>query len=291
MKTLIDNLREFVADINASITQLIQTHSEIYRWNPSGSGLVTLDGDYAWQPLSLEGKRLQSKVWRDYSDFHALLTTLLQDQPKKYFKKLDEYHTVVTEIIQQNASMPDSDKNAELKQTARALEELLTLVCNIFESGDDGPLLVPDTNVLLHAPNPDTWEFDPFSTFTVVLTPTVLYELDARSCNYPNETLRLNATRLIDRIKGYRKNGRLSAGVPITPGIRMLRSFASEPAMETSLPWLQATSCSDRFLASVFEIIRENLCPDTFIVTRDLSLQTKAEFARLPFIEPPDPTE
>jgi predicted ribonuclease YlaK len=59
--------------------------------------------------------------------------------------------------------------------------------------------------------------------------------------------------------------------------------------MAESLPWLDAGNRDDRFIASVIEVMRAHPRSAVVIVTRDVNLQNKAEFASLPFVEPPDP--
>ena len=68
-----------------------------------------------------------------------------------------------------------------------------------------------------------------------------------------------------------------------------LKSIAVEPDMNNSLSWLDTSNNDDRFIASFIEVLREN--PDSIVqlVTNDLNLQNKMEFARLPYIEPPNP--
>jgi hypothetical protein len=59
--------------------------------------------------------------------------------------------------------------------------------------------------------------------------------------------------------------------------------------MGESLTWLDPTNRDDQFIASTIEVIRQNPRSRVTIVTRDINLQNKAELARLPFVEPPDP--
>lgn len=67
-----------------------------------------------------------------------------------------------------------------------------------------------------------------------------------------------------------------------------LRSIAKEPNLELSLPWLDGNNDDDRLLASMIEIMRGHPRSPAAIVTADINLQNKAEFCRLPFLEPPD---
>ncbi|MDM8006166.1 MAG: PIN domain-containing protein [Phycisphaerae bacterium] len=68
------------------------------------------------------------------------------------------------------------------------------------------------------------------------------------------------------------------------------RSVPAEPKVSETLPWLDPSNNDDRFLASVIEVIRENVRSVVVIVTGDINLQNKARFARIPFCEPPGET-
>ena len=59
--------------------------------------------------------------------------------------------------------------------------------------------------------------------------------------------------------------------------------------MDETLPWLKADNNDDRILAGFIEIMREHPRCQVILVTRDMNLQNKAEYAGLPFIEPPEP--
>jgi hypothetical protein len=61
-----------------------------------------------------------------------------------------------------------------------------------------------------------------------------------------------------------------------------------EPKTSDSLPWLDPTNLDDRLLASVIEVMRLNAHASVIVVTRDVNLQNKLEFARVPFVSPED---
>jgi hypothetical protein len=56
--------------------------------------------------------------------------------------------------------------------------------------------------------------------------------------------------------------------------------------MSHSLPWLDPASLGDRLLASVIEVMRLDPHASVIVVTRDINLQNKLEFARVPFVNP-----
>lgn len=107
--------------------------------------------------------------------------------------------------------------------------------------------------------------------------------------NHRDVNVRDKAERLIRQIKEYRRRGSLMEGVPLQGGVSTVFAIPIEPKVEQSLPWLDPANADDRFLASALEIMRSRPRSPVALVTRDLNLQNKAEFARFPFIEPPDP--
>jgi hypothetical protein len=64
---------------------------------------------------------------------------------------------------------------------------------------------------------------------------------------------------------------------------------AVEPDFDNTLPWLVAGVPDDRLIASVVEIMRDHPHSPVTVVTRDINVQNKARFARIPYAEPPDP--
>lgn len=89
------------------------------------------------------------------------------------------------------------------------------------------------------------------------------------------------------QIKEYRRRGRLTDGVPLLKDKSQIVAIAVEPTFSESLSWLDANNNDDRLLASCLEIMRKMLESQVILLTRDINLQNKAEFARIPFLEPP----
>jgi predicted ribonuclease YlaK len=82
--------------------------------------------------------------------------------------------------------------------------------------------------------------------------------------------------------------GRLADGVVIRKGLSEVFTLATEPRMEESLPWLDAHNKDDQILATVIEVMRIWPRSNVQLVTRDINLQNKADYANVPFVEPPD---
>jgi predicted ribonuclease YlaK len=178
----------------------------------------------------------------------------------------------------------------EARQRAlSALDKQCSLLDRLHDGGEGADVYLPDTNALLHHVDLERWAFPDSERFELVLGPSILVELDELKINHRNPDVRQKAERLISRIKGYRTRGQLTRGVPLRKPVSMIRAIATEPRLEESLPWLDPDSRDDRFIATVIEVIRNRPRSAVTIVTRDINLQSKAELASLPFVEPPDP--
>lgn len=287
MKSMREQVNSFADEISDLLATLILKHSRISQWNYPGS-IVLTSTNFKWEPLSQEGIQLQSKAFEEYRHFCSLMRVMLAEQPDHTKRKFDKSEKIVTEIInQQKTSSPNI---TEAYQHVRSeLAKQVAFIDGLYDSSSGTYIIVPDTNALLYNPDLDKWTFDAFDRFTIVLTPTVLSELDHHKINHRNEDVRKKANSLIGRIKDYRRRGRLADGVPIKTGKITLMAVAKEPNFSNTLPWLDSSSTDDRYLASYLEIMRAFPSSITILVTRDINLQNKAELARVPFMEPPDP--
>jgi len=119
--------------------------------------------------------------------------------------------------------------------------------------------------------------------------PAVLSELDELKINHRNEAVREKTKSLINKFKEYRRRGRLSDGVVLVNDVSTIMSLAIEPDFNNTLPWLSPDNNDDRLLCAIVEVMRSHPRSLVIIITADINLQNKAEFARLPFVEPPEP--
>ena len=290
MRTVTDNLQEVAKGIQELLENLLLNHSSIYEWNRPGGPIVVISahGNYAYRELDEAGRRIQSKALEEYRRFSALLNVLLRGQPKDSLRFLSKSDTVLTRTIEQQHT-PCKNTQEALDRAVEALQAQLDLVKHLYDSSSGEAAYVPDTNALLYNPGLETWAFDKTPKFTLILVPAILSELDALKINHRNETVRQKAETMIRQIKEYRRRGNLTEGVPIVKDKIDIVAIATEPSVETSLPWLDPENKDDRFLAAVIEVMRNRPRSPIVIVSRDINLQNKAEFARIPFVEPPEP--
>ena len=294
MKTVTELLCEMGDEIKVAAVDLLHNYSGIEHRpvpiDPIPSNHVVVRGpNHNWRRLSESGQQLQSRVRSQHEKLHAILCTLLKSQARPTKGALIGHARAAERVINQEGVTSLNTINEAALQFQKAIDGQIALLANLYDGAEGRHIYVPDTNALLHNPNLEDWEFDVSPKFTLILIPTVLSELDQLKVNHRNDVVRQKAEGLIRRIKGYRSRGRLAEGVPLRTNRSTLATVAVEPNIAESLPWLKADNNDDRLLAGFIEVMRAHpRCP-VVLVTRDVKLQNKAEYAGLPFVEPPEP--
>lgn len=243
--------------------------------------------DYVWVELDQNGKKSQAELYKSYKALMDLCKVLIVDLPPDSVELFEEQQNAVFSSIEQNVMVWEKSTQEVYKRTEDCLIKQLEIVNMIQDPTGNGYVFVPDTNALLTNTNLESWEFDGADKFEILLLPTVLAELDALKINHRNPEVREKAQGMIRRIKGLRGRGYLTDGVNLVTNKIMLRALAVEPKFENVLPWLEMKNPDDRIIASFVEVMRQLPSSKLCLVTADINLQNKAEFARLAFVEPP----
>lgn len=289
VETIADLIARRGSHLLSLLEPLLRNHSDLYVWNPRGSGVLHVSGDHAYRELDAEGTQLQSRLLEEYTQFADLVGVLLRQQPDRARENHETHRKTVLAVIEQDDATWHHSIDEEWDSASKALQLQIASIENLYSVADGAVVVVPDTNALLWHPGLEEWSFEEFDKFEVCLVPVVLSELDALKVNHRNQAVREKAEGLVRRIKGYRDRGSLRDGVPLRREVSRISSTAVEPDFSASLPWLDATNADDRLVATFIEVMRRHVRSPVLLVTRDLNLQNKMEFAHLPFIEPPKP--
>jgi len=287
MQTVADNIRQAGEKLLDGIATLLGPNAALRDINKPTSGVVFIGPHYAFDDLPLEKKRLQSLLSEDHRHFIAIVRALLRTQPEDVRHKIDQHDETIREVIDQTHCVWHSTTDKAMAAVRQAVEEILDALSCLYDPTEGAVVLVPDTNALILSPAFDRWTFDGFSEFDILLVPTLLSELDGLKNEHRNPHVREKAQSIIRQIKEYRRRGPLNTGVVVVSNRIRIRSIAIEPRVEEVLPWLDPTSADDRMLASCVETMRVHPRSKVALVTGDINLQNKAEFARIPFVEPP----
>jgi len=289
IRTFAENLGALAARLLDDLQQLLEKHSRL-RWrDPIQGDLLFTGPEYAFEDLDGDGKRLQSEILKQFPRLFGLFRAALQDAPKHHRTLVVDVEKGCRDIVEQRYMTWQKSTSAAFQAARERMNELLEAVGGLHDPTEGSTVLVPDTNALLYAPDLATWAFDDVPRFGIVLVPALLAELDALKVNHRNTDVREKAERLIRQIKDYRRRGSLAEGVPIHGNRVTLRAVAVEPNPGEVLSWLSSESADDVLLAATLVVMRDHPRTAVALVTRDINLQNKAEFAGVPFLEPPEP--
>lgn len=282
MQTVSENLGNWAEDISKLLIQLLQVSSiKKSEWM----------GEDVWGELDISSRQIQSRVLEEYRRFSSVLEVLFREQPENTIKIFQEGKDIILNVIQQESDQRTyfGNCNQALSKVQEALCSQINLLNRVYTTSRHKFVVIPDTNALLFNPDLQTWKFASFEEFTIALMPTVLSELDKLKVDSRSDSVRQKSDKLIRQIKEFRRRGRLTDGVTLVKDKSQIIATAVEPTFSKSLPWLDADNNDDRLLASCLEIMRQMLDCQVILLTRDINLQNKAEFARIPFLEPPEP--
>ena len=288
MQTVADNIRKAGEKLLDGVATLLGPDAALRDINKPSSAVVFIGPHYAFADLPLGAKRVQSRLSEDYRHFIAIVRALLRTQPDAVRQKVDQHDQTIREVIEQTHCVWHSTTDKAMAAVKQALGEILDALSCLYDPSEGAVVLVPDTNALIHSPALQRWTFDGLSEFDILLVPTVLSELDALKNEHRNPDVRRKAQSIIHQIKEYRRRGPLKEGVVVVSNRIRVRSTAAEPRVDEVLPWLDPASADDRMLASCVEAMRVHPRSMVVLVTGDINLQNKAEFARIPFLEPPE---
>lgn len=288
MLSSLDRLRKTLESVGDDLSSLIREIPIRHVDNYAGS-FVIVAPSYAWEERSADQKNRQLNLSRRYKKTFEILSIWLRDAPNDLRRELTDAHNAFRTWLElgSNWSITPDHKSNE-REFRKTLEGLLDILRVLAASPQESQLiLIPDTNALLHKPDPVAYQnlLDQ-GTFEFLLLPTVLKELDELKVLHRVPEVREKAEKMVTRIKGWRNQGALLDGVTVHKTITV-RAIHNEPDVKRSLSWLDADNQDDRLIASVLEVQASTPTARVVLVTRDINAQNKADAA---YIEVADPS-
>ena len=275
-------------EIETSILELWQkSQIEEFRNDPNSSVAFVVPR-YYWKSLPPEHRTLQAQLNRRYRRWHELFLLCHSQHSSDVLdqiKAISEYVSLAIELNTSWQTEPSFEKNrAYLSKKLDYFRSLLR------HSGVSDPefIVVPDTNALLKSADPSRYgKIVGRDSFTFILVPTVLSELDELKRSRRDRAVGDEAEKVIQRLKGFRMQGSVLEGVTVAKTVTV-KMIPTEPRMSDLPSWLNPDSKDDRIIASALEVQRDFPFAVVVLVTRDINLQNKAEMAFLPCGEPPE---
>lgn len=289
MNTVIENLNKDVINLKGLFEDFLLNHSKIYYDPQRNSELVIIGiSDYSWKELNNEGKQIQNKLLKEYKKFIDLVLVLIKDVSKIMKNEFEECSNEILSYAEQNQQVWVKSTEEVLSKVLEYIDKQMEVVDSLYDPKEGSLIMVPDTNALLSNPDIENWKFKDVTKFNLLLVPTVSSELDRLKVFHNNKNIREKCKKIIRKLNEYGRRGTLTEGVPVIKNKIWVRAIAVEPDFNNTLSWLDIQNNDDRILASFIEIMRFHPNSIIILVTNDLNLQNKAEFARIPWVTSPN---
>ena len=272
------------SDLNSLIQRLGELVQElpIKRLERNGDGVNIILPEFYWGEPSNEQRNIQIAIKRDYEEWFEVFRSVFAKAPEdlnRNIQRADQQLRKWIELRSNWSIQPDpASSRKNLEADAGQFLEILEI---IEASGPMSPILIPDTNAIVSNPSPT--QYRPIAgngNFVFLLLPTVLAELDALKNTHRNPVFREKVNKVITRVKGWRNQGTLRNGVTVDRTITV-RAIAIEPSMKDTLKWLDKENRDDRIIASVLEVQSSYPNARVVLITGDVNLLNKADFARI----------
>lgn len=251
--------------------------------NDGDSLVVVIGPDHPWGKLDKDSKRLQTELYNEYNHLLEISKSILANTLPDIQSKFNDQSKTILEIIEQSSLTWHETIQQAISAFEKSLDEQLEALNSLNGKLDKEKILIPDTNVFIS--NPNLHKYRVTKRFNIIVLPSVLGELDKLKNEHRNENVRQKANTTIRNFKEYRRRGRLLEGVKITNKLTAY-TIAVEPKFKQKPSWLDPNNLDDRFIASCFEIAAKYPNSDMAILTLDINMQNKADFALFPFIDP-----
>ena len=288
MRTVAENIIDELTQKREELVDFLSSYSRVKQTIFPGDAFFSAKGNHSYEKLDSKAVFIQDKLYKSFNKVFEIIEILLSESSQEHLKNFDKEKKVIIESILQNSRTWSKTINEVIDKCSESINKICSIITNIYSSKNNKPILVVDTNSLYTNTEIEKWSFEEFENFEIVITPSVLKDLDKHKIEHRNENIRAKAIKLIKKIKEYRRRGKLSEGVSIVKGKINLRTIAKEPNFDKTLQWLDSKNEDDRLIAEFLEIMRSNGDRPVILVTEDINLQNKCELADLPFIEPPE---
>lgn len=286
-KSVALRLRSELSSVITGLSALIQSLA-IRRFDRFGGGFVVICPEFYFTERSAEQQAAQLALKRQYDVLIEILKVILRGATNDLQKRLEDADKHFRDWLELNGSWsvtPNPTENARKSEAAG--QPLLQILDVLDHASKDELILVPDTNSLLSTADPVEYrKVANQDSFVFMLLPTVLGELDRLKIEHRNDVVREKAKKIITRIKGWRNQGSLAAGVLVDKSITVKASH-SEPDMDKTLTWLDAHNDDDRIVASILALQGEYPSAHVILVSDDINLLNKADAALIETADAP----
>jgi hypothetical protein len=204
---------EQARQIEGLIDELLVQHSgvSVFRNDPR-SDMVFIGFTNSWEKLEQPGRQLQSRILRDLERYEPFVKMLLRGAPENARREAEEASETIREAVDQSEGTYRERPEQVVEEVREAFAKHREHLGSLYDPAPGEHVYVPDANAIIWNPDLEDWTFDDSRRFSVVLTSTLLGELDSLKMPSRGDSVREKAEGAIRRIKEYGRRGDIHAG-------------------------------------------------------------------------------
>lgn len=277
-----DALAQNLADMVRSVPAAYENHRR-------GDFVIVGMADFQFQSPDAATIKMRNEINRQYGEWREVFRLLFATATDDIRERVKDAENEIANWIELGNNFKITSNREQNALAGLAAFDSVRRLLELVRDDEGSVVIVPDTNALVEVTDPRAYEhIASAQTYAFALLPTVLREMDNLKRTHRDADYRAKVTKAITRIKGWRVQGRLTDGVTVDKTITV-KAFAKEPNFANTLHWLDRDNQDDRIVAATLDLQIQQPRSIVIIVTGDISLQNKAEAARLPYAETPNP--
>ena len=213
-KSTASRLRTRFSSVTDRLAELVKTLS-VRRMKQGGGGIMFIGPEFYFGDRSTDQQATQLTLKREYEVISELLKLLVRGGPDGLVSGFEQADNRFRDWLDLNGSWSVTAGTAENAKKVREAAEPIERILDVLDAaGKDDMVVVPETNSLLANADPTAYRgIAGQKSFVFMLLPTVLGELDKLKIEHRNPDVREEARKVIDRIKGWRKQALLFTGL------------------------------------------------------------------------------
>ena len=289
MKSFIDKIVEILHLIKAlkddfldtcKITYIDTTLKSNEFFVSVGGSLITKWGDSSEKQLMTQIQLIeQTKKLDEY------LKMIEHKMPIEKFEDIKKAQNKISNWIHKKGDPPGLSNETSKTRFDKELKTIEDFLSQLRGKKNE-IIIVPDTNAIIQYPDPKSYfKVSKNSKFTFLILPTVLSELDNHKNFHKNPDFQKKVTSVIQRLKGYIKQGDIQTGVIIENKQISVKMIETEPKFDFLPDWLERENKDDRIIASILSFQINNFNSFIYLVTGDLNMINKAKLAGINYFD------
>jgi hypothetical protein len=272
-------LEKRIDEFLSGVTELVTSSDLQYS---ATEGVFDYRGDHT---LIVKKSTLQSKLFKEFSKVRVSLLNLFESEAESVNNELTDKLVYTENLLSKSKLVIPQKTNSEINEKIyEDWKNIRKLLSQIYTE-DISEIVIPDTSYVIKHPDFSKWSVKKGKVLNIIITPTVLSELDSHKEFHKDKQVHQTAKVVTKKIRDLMRRNRGNERKTILRDKVYLFLDAVEPKSTVLLEELDFSIPDDRIIASSFLIIRRYANSNCYIASEDVNQINKALYWGIPVKE------